>query len=154
MLKIAILAEHSAPNVGWYGDVVFRMLERAPDSVSDEARCRVVQVAAGFEEGCSGIEKNRLQSHAVGKSTSSLWSFLRTRAWPSLAATVAPNTWPNYLTKGFQLALIEGSNPQCTMAAGTFNTGTPDRCKPGAMTIRSTWFASLPGLTPGRRHRP
>lgn len=72
VLKIAILAERNAPNFGWYVDVVFRMLESAPDSVSDEVWYRVVQVVTGFEEGLSGDEKTRLQSHAAGKGFQAL----------------------------------------------------------------------------------
>mmetsp|Transcript_170997 Transcript_170997/g.547955 ORF Transcript_170997/g.547955 Transcript_170997/m.547955 type:complete len:1015 (+) Transcript_170997:243-3287(+) len=72
VLKIAILAERNAPNFGWYVDVVFRMLESAPDSVSDEVWYRVVQVVTGFEEGLPEQEKTKLQSHAAGKAFQNL----------------------------------------------------------------------------------
>mmetsp|Transcript_24803 Transcript_24803/g.53938 ORF Transcript_24803/g.53938 Transcript_24803/m.53938 type:complete len:1010 (+) Transcript_24803:366-3395(+) len=72
VLKIAILAERNAPNFGWYVDVVFRMLESAPDSVSDEVWYRVVQVVTGFEEGMSEADKNKLQGHAAGKAFQNL----------------------------------------------------------------------------------
>lgn len=74
VLKIAILAERNAPNFTWYVDVIFRMLECAPDSVSDEVWYRVVQVVTGFEDGLPEQEKIRLQSHAAGKAFQNLSS--------------------------------------------------------------------------------
>uniref|UniRef100_A0A6U8XFP0 AP-2 complex subunit alpha n=1 Tax=Zooxanthella nutricula TaxID=1333877 RepID=A0A6U8XFP0_9DINO len=74
VLKIAILAERNAPNFTWYVDVVFRMLESAPESVSDEVWYRVVQVVTGFEDGTSEQEKQRLQAHAAGKAFQNLSS--------------------------------------------------------------------------------
>eukprot|EP00928_Gymnodinium_smaydae_P096151 TRINITY_DN8435_c0_g4_i1.p1 TRINITY_DN8435_c0_g4~~TRINITY_DN8435_c0_g4_i1.p1 ORF type:complete len:1022 (+),score=242.96 TRINITY_DN8435_c0_g4_i1:348-3413(+) len=68
VLKIAILAEKNAPNFRWYVDVVFRMLEKAPDSVGDDVWYRVVQVVTGFEDGVGEKEKQELQRHAAGKS--------------------------------------------------------------------------------------
>lgn len=68
VLKIAILAEKNAPNFRWYVDVVFRMLEAAPDSVGDDVWYRVVQVVTGFEDGVADAEKRELQRHAAGKS--------------------------------------------------------------------------------------
>ncbi|CAK0873646.1 unnamed protein product, partial [Prorocentrum cordatum] len=47
VLKIAILAEKNAPNFGWYVDVVFKMLESAPEAVGDDVWFRVVQVSLG-----------------------------------------------------------------------------------------------------------
>lgn len=72
VLKIAILAEKNAPNFGWYVDVVFKMLESAPDSVGDDVWYRVVQVVTGFEDGLSEVEKSNLQRHAAGKSFQNL----------------------------------------------------------------------------------
>jgi len=72
VLKIAILAEKNAPNFTWYVDVVFKMLESAPDSVSDEVWYRVVQVVTGFEDGLSDQEKSKLQSHAASKAFQNL----------------------------------------------------------------------------------
>lgn len=72
VLKIAILAERNAPNFGWYVDVVFKMLESAPDSVSDDVWHRVVQVVTGFEDGLSEQERNKLQSHAAMKAFQNL----------------------------------------------------------------------------------
>mmetsp|Transcript_56919 Transcript_56919/g.144354 ORF Transcript_56919/g.144354 Transcript_56919/m.144354 type:complete len:1007 (+) Transcript_56919:172-3192(+) len=72
VLKIAILAEKNAPNFTWYVDVVFKMLESAPDSVSDDVWYRVVQVVTGFEEGASDAEKSKLQSHAAAKAFQNL----------------------------------------------------------------------------------
>jgi len=71
-LKIAILAEKNAPNFRWYVDVVFRMLESAPDSVGDDVWYRVVQVVTGFEDGVNEQEKNALQRHAAGKAFQNL----------------------------------------------------------------------------------
>jgi len=72
VLKIAILAEKNAPNFRWYVDVVFRMLESAPDSVGDDVWYRVVQVVTGFEDGEKDQEKNALQRHAAGKAYQNL----------------------------------------------------------------------------------
>jgi len=72
VLKIAILAEKNAPNFRWYVDVVFRMLESAPDSVGDDVWYRVVQVVTGFEDGQPEQERNALQRHAAGKAFSTL----------------------------------------------------------------------------------
>jgi len=41
-------------------------------------------------------------------------------------AKAKPNEWPNYLGKGFNLHMLRESTPALVMAAGTFNTGTPD----------------------------
>eukprot|EP00927_Polykrikos_kofoidii_P066103 TRINITY_DN61764_c0_g1_i1.p1 TRINITY_DN61764_c0_g1~~TRINITY_DN61764_c0_g1_i1.p1 ORF type:complete len:1014 (+),score=195.45 TRINITY_DN61764_c0_g1_i1:148-3189(+) len=68
VLKIAILAEKNAPNFRWYVDVVFRMLQSAPDSVGDDVWYRVVQVVTGFEDGVGEQEKKELQRHAASKS--------------------------------------------------------------------------------------
>jgi len=72
VLKIAILAEKNAPNFKWYVDVVFRMLESAPDSVGDDVWYRVVQVVTGFSDGQSNDEKNALQKHAATRSFQNL----------------------------------------------------------------------------------
>mmetsp|Transcript_8755 Transcript_8755/g.27024 ORF Transcript_8755/g.27024 Transcript_8755/m.27024 type:complete len:1015 (+) Transcript_8755:176-3220(+) len=72
VLKIAILAEKNAPHHHWYVDVVFKMLESAPDAVSDDVWFRVVQVVTGFEDGLSDQEKTALQRHAAGKSFQNL----------------------------------------------------------------------------------
>jgi len=72
VLKIAILAEKNAPNFRWYVDVVFRMLESAPDSVGDDVWYRVVQVVTGFEDRQHDQEKNALQRHAAGKAFQNL----------------------------------------------------------------------------------
>jgi len=48
-------------------------------------------------------------------------------------AKVNPAQWPNYLTKGFNLGLVAGSDPSNAMAVGTFNTATADPSKPGQM---------------------
>merc|ERR1740127_82538 len=72
VLKIAILAEKNAPNFRWYVDVVFRMLESAPDSVGDDVWYRVVQVVTGFEDGQNDQEKAALQRHAAGKAFQNL----------------------------------------------------------------------------------
>eukprot|EP00401_Gymnodinium_catenatum_P024410 CAMPEP_0117477656 /NCGR_PEP_ID=MMETSP0784-20121206/10936_1 /TAXON_ID=39447 /ORGANISM="" /LENGTH=852 /DNA_ID=CAMNT_0005271967 /DNA_START=145 /DNA_END=2699 /DNA_ORIENTATION=+ len=74
VLKIAILAEKNAPNFRWYVDVIFRMLESAPDSVGDDVWYRVVQVVTGFEDGVGENEKKELQRHAAGKSFENLSS--------------------------------------------------------------------------------
>mmetsp|Transcript_70491 Transcript_70491/g.204298 ORF Transcript_70491/g.204298 Transcript_70491/m.204298 type:complete len:1018 (-) Transcript_70491:23-3076(-) len=72
VLKIAILAERNAPNFTWYVDVVFKMLESAPDSVSDEVWFRVVQVVTGFEDGMAESERSKLQGHAATKAFQNL----------------------------------------------------------------------------------
>lgn len=72
VLKIAILAEKNAPNFRWYVDVVFRMLESAPDSVGDDVWYRVVQVVTGFEETSNDQEKANLQRHSAGKAFQNL----------------------------------------------------------------------------------
>lgn len=72
VLKIAILAEKNAPHHHWYVDVVFKMLESAPDSVSDDVWFRVVQVVTGFEDGLSDAEKGALQRHAAAKALQAL----------------------------------------------------------------------------------
>jgi len=77
-LKIAILAEKNAPNPKWYVDVVFRMLESAPNSVGDDVWYRVVQVVTGFEDTdatnsvMTDKEKTDLQRHAATKSYQNL----------------------------------------------------------------------------------
>ncbi|CAE7755292.1 ap2a1-1, partial [Symbiodinium necroappetens] len=73
VLKIAILAEKNAKNIGWYVDVVFKMLESAPDAVSDDVWYRVVQVVTGFEDGPSE-EQNALRRHAASKAYQNLSS--------------------------------------------------------------------------------
>merc|ERR550532_470321 len=72
VLKIAILAEKNAPHHTWYVDVVFKMLESAPNSVSDDVWFRVVQVVTGFGDGLSETEKKALQRHAASKSFQTL----------------------------------------------------------------------------------
>jgi len=72
VLKIAILAERNAPNFGWYVDVVFKVLESAPESVGDDVWYRVVQVVTGFEDGVGESEKANLQRHAATKSFQNL----------------------------------------------------------------------------------
>jgi AP-2 complex subunit alpha len=72
VLKIAILAEKNAPNFTWYVDVVFKMLENAPESVGDDVWYRVVQVVTGFEDGVGEKEKKKLQQHAADKAYSYL----------------------------------------------------------------------------------
>merc|ERR1712232_1473410 len=72
VLKIAILAEKNAPDFKWYVDVIFRMLESAPDSVPDDVWYRVVQVVTGFEDGLSESEKSNLQRHAASKAYQNL----------------------------------------------------------------------------------
>ncbi|CAE7482439.1 ALPHA-ADR [Symbiodinium pilosum] len=74
VLKIAILAEKNAKNIGWYVDVVFKMLESAPDAVSDDVWYRVVQVVTGFEDGPSEAEQNALRRHAASKAYQNLSS--------------------------------------------------------------------------------
>lgn len=74
VLKIAILAEKNAPNFGWYVDVVFKMLESAPDAVADDVWYRVVQVVTGFEDGSAESEKHGLQRHAASKAYQNLTS--------------------------------------------------------------------------------
>lgn len=74
VLKIAILAEKNAPNFGWYVDVVFKMLESAPDAVADDVWYRVVQVVTGFEDGLAESEKHGLQRHAASKAYQNLTS--------------------------------------------------------------------------------
>lgn len=68
VLKVAILTEKNAPNFRLYVDVVFRMLETAPDSVGDDVWYRVVQVVTGFEDGQGDQEKAVLQRHAAEKA--------------------------------------------------------------------------------------
>mmetsp|Transcript_150732 Transcript_150732/g.281113 ORF Transcript_150732/g.281113 Transcript_150732/m.281113 type:complete len:1012 (-) Transcript_150732:159-3194(-) len=68
VLKVAILTEKNAPNFRLYVDVVFRMLESAPDSVGDDVWYRVVQVVTGFEDGQGDQEKANLQRHAADKA--------------------------------------------------------------------------------------
>ncbi len=46
VLKIAILSERYAPDPTWYVDVVFKMLEYAPEVVGEDVWFRVVQVRA------------------------------------------------------------------------------------------------------------
>mmetsp|Transcript_69361 Transcript_69361/g.166304 ORF Transcript_69361/g.166304 Transcript_69361/m.166304 type:complete len:962 (-) Transcript_69361:125-3010(-) len=66
VLKIAILAEKNAPNFKWYFDVVFKMLETAPEAVSDDVWYRVVQVVTGFDQA-QDPEKISLQRHATSR---------------------------------------------------------------------------------------
>lgn len=68
VLKIAILAEQNAPDFTWYVDVIFRMLEHAPDSVGDDVWYRVVQVVTGFDGRNDDDEKAALQRHAAQKA--------------------------------------------------------------------------------------
>jgi len=72
VLKIAILAEKNAPNFGWYVDVVFKMLESAPEAVGDDVWFRVVQVVTGFEDSQNESERNNLKRHAANKAFQSL----------------------------------------------------------------------------------
>jgi len=74
VLKIAILAEKNAPDFGRYVDVVFKILESAPESVGDDVWYRVVQVVTGFDDGDDrgAQERDRLQRHAAGKSFQAL----------------------------------------------------------------------------------
>ena len=51
VLKVAILAEENAPDPTWYVDVVFKLLEYAPDSVGDEIWYRGVQIVANAPDG-------------------------------------------------------------------------------------------------------
>lgn len=44
-----------------------------------------------------------------------------------------PNSWPNYITKGFNLSLLRESTPAAAFCAGTLHTGTPDPSQPGKM---------------------
>eukprot|EP00811_Abedinium_folium_P007046 NODE_164_length_3484_cov_7.370569.p1 GENE.NODE_164_length_3484_cov_7.370569~~NODE_164_length_3484_cov_7.370569.p1 ORF type:complete len:1045 (-),score=321.61 NODE_164_length_3484_cov_7.370569:188-3322(-) len=72
VLKIAIIAEKNAPNFRWYVDVAFRLIESAPDSVSDDVWCRVVQVVTGFDDDAAEADKTALQRHAATKSWQAL----------------------------------------------------------------------------------
>eukprot|EP00922_Rhytidocystis_sp_ex-Travisia-forbesii_P037155 GHVS01055374.1.p1 GENE.GHVS01055374.1~~GHVS01055374.1.p1 ORF type:complete len:1005 (+),score=119.86 GHVS01055374.1:139-3153(+) len=65
VLKIAILVEKNAPDFTWYVDVVFKMIEYAPDCVSDDIWFRVVQVVTGFDDG---TDKTELQTYAAQKA--------------------------------------------------------------------------------------
>ncbi|CEM38603.1 unnamed protein product [Vitrella brassicaformis CCMP3155] len=65
VLKIAILAERNAPDYTWYVDVVFKMIEYAPEVVSDEIWYRVVQVVTGFDDNTDNAE---LQQYAAKKA--------------------------------------------------------------------------------------
>lgn len=49
------------------------------------------------------------------------------------AAKVPPGQWPNYLTKGFNLYMLQESNQSTAFAAGTFQTATPDPANQGKM---------------------
>lgn len=46
-------------------------------------------------------------------------------------AKVPPNQWQNYISKGFNLYLLQDSNQTSAFAAGTFNTATPDPSNSG-----------------------
>jgi hypothetical protein len=48
-------------------------------------------------------------------------------------AKVPPGQWPNYLTKGFNMYMLQESNQSSAFAAGTFHTATPDPSNPGKM---------------------
>jgi len=72
VLKIAILAEKNAPNFKWYFDVVFKMLETAPEAVSDDVWYRVVQVVTGFDQSQQDAEKVSLQRHSTSRLFSAL----------------------------------------------------------------------------------
>eukprot|EP00931_Biecheleriopsis_adriatica_P053406 TRINITY_DN31241_c0_g1_i1.p1 TRINITY_DN31241_c0_g1~~TRINITY_DN31241_c0_g1_i1.p1 ORF type:complete len:1000 (+),score=222.72 TRINITY_DN31241_c0_g1_i1:190-3189(+) len=74
VLKIAILAEKNAPSFVWYVDVVFKMLESAPDAVSDDVWYRVVQVVTGFDDGQNISDRQTLQRHAAGNAYKNLTS--------------------------------------------------------------------------------
>eukprot|EP00922_Rhytidocystis_sp_ex-Travisia-forbesii_P038543 GHVS01057395.1.p1 GENE.GHVS01057395.1~~GHVS01057395.1.p1 ORF type:complete len:1018 (+),score=123.86 GHVS01057395.1:165-3218(+) len=65
VLKIAILVEKNAPDFSWYVDVVLKMIEYAPDCVSDDIWFRVVQVVTGFDDG---TDKTELQTYAAQKA--------------------------------------------------------------------------------------
>mmetsp|Transcript_39540 Transcript_39540/g.62810 ORF Transcript_39540/g.62810 Transcript_39540/m.62810 type:complete len:980 (+) Transcript_39540:99-3038(+) len=73
VLKIAILAEKNARTFMLYVDVVFKMLESAPDAVNDDVWYRVVQVVTGFEDG---ENSTGLQRHAASEAFKRLSSEL------------------------------------------------------------------------------
>lgn len=64
VVKMAIMAEMNARNFKWYVDIVFKMIEGAPNAVGDDIWYRMVQVVIGFED-----QKNEgLQLHAVQRA--------------------------------------------------------------------------------------
>lgn len=50
-------------------------------------------------------------------------------------AKVPPAQWPNYISKGFNLYMLQESNQTTAFAAGSFHTGTPDPSKGGQMMV-------------------
>ncbi len=65
VLKIAILSEKDAPDLSWYVDVVFKMLEYAPAKVGEDVWFRLIQVVTGFDYEKSN---DTLQKYAAGKA--------------------------------------------------------------------------------------
>ena len=78
VLKVAILAEENAPDPTWYVDVVFKMLEYAPESVGEEVWFRVVQIVANSVDGDPSVPL-----HAA------------TKAYEALGGTLARTTYPH-----------------------------------------------------------
>ena len=61
-------SEKNAPDFTWYVDVIFKMLEYAPDSVNEDVWHRVVQVVTGNEEELH----EELQQYSAQKAYSCL----------------------------------------------------------------------------------
>ena len=59
MKKAAILAEKFAPDLSWYVDVIFQLIDKAGDFVSDDIWFRVVQFVTNNED---------LQPYAAAKA--------------------------------------------------------------------------------------
>ncbi|KJP88083.1 hypothetical protein AK88_02197 [Plasmodium fragile] len=54
IIKISILAENCSPDLSWYIDVIFKMIEITYKSIFPEVWFRLVQIVTGFVEGDKG----------------------------------------------------------------------------------------------------
>eukprot|EP01071_Lankesteria_metandrocarpae_P009103 Lankesteria_metandrocarpae@DN5135_c1_g1_i1.p1 len=70
-LKIAVLVERNVPDFTWYVDIVFKMIEYAPDCVSNDIWYRTVQVVTGFD-GQDTATLDTLQMYSARKAYQSL----------------------------------------------------------------------------------
>ncbi len=80
VLKIAILAEANAPDPTWYLDVVFKMIEYAPDSVGEEVWFRAVQVI--INANSVGSDDNNVGLYAAQKAYEALGGHLPRTIYP------------------------------------------------------------------------
>ncbi|CAD7947030.1 unnamed protein product [Amoebophrya sp. A25] len=83
VLRVAILAERNAPDFTWYVDVVFKMLEYAPDSVNEDVWHRVVQIVTGIEGAPNTVAPNK----STSTTNEELQRYAAEKAYASLQAT-------------------------------------------------------------------